>query len=125
MLPYGALCLIPLRLLLVTATFQHAAEPLFHVKHVDSDSRLDLVFPRSLECPAFLNPLLYSMVQTGNRGKTTVDGLRLRGKALHCLRCSTFTDDGWGHADIGAILVLQVSPIGGATLQVTRPILVV
>lgn len=68
---------------------------------------MDMVFPGCLECPAFLNALLYSVVQMANKGRTTVEGLHLLGKALQSLSQAVSGRNHPRYAEIGAILILQ------------------
>ena len=90
-----------------TAVFRHAAEPLFGVDHVDAHCRMDAIYPGCFTSPAFLNALLYSVVQTANKGMTTLDGLRLLGKALQSLGQSISSKGGLHPAEFGAIMILQ------------------
>jgi hypothetical protein len=88
--------------------FRNAAEPLFNTSLVDTAFGMDAVFPGCLSAPAFLNALLFSVVQMINKGKPTLEGLRLQGRALQCLR-RTFASSTWNlsHPDIGAVMILQ------------------
>lgn len=91
----------------VSAFFQNAAEPLFNSSHVDTAFRMDVVFPACLTSATFMNALLYSIVQTANKGKLTSEGLCLLSKALKCLRQTVASSDSLTHADIGAMMILQ------------------
>ncbi len=66
-----------------------------------------MVFPGCFECPAFLNALLYSIVQMANRGQTTMEGLRLLGRALQNLGQCITSGSGLRHSQIGAVMILQ------------------
>jgi hypothetical protein len=97
-----------LPLIAVIGYFQCAAEPLFNSNHVDAAFRMDVVFPECLIAPAFLNALLYSVIQTSSRGRFTSEGLQLQGKALQYLRQSVLTSKtGLSYSDIGAIMILH------------------
>ena len=92
----------------MTDAYRNAAEPLFDTNHVDSDLRVDAVFPGCLESTAFLNAMVYSIVQTTNEDRFTSEALRLKGKALECLRIATSSaDQALTYSDIGAIMVLK------------------
>ena len=66
------------------------------------------VFPRCLETKAFVNALLYSIVQATNKGQSSVEGLKLKGNALQSLHHS-LTSEGrtLHHSDVGAVIILQ------------------
>lgn len=90
------------------AYFQRAAEPLFNSSHVDSDFSMEAVFPGCLKATAFMNALLYSIVQAANFGHVSVEGLKLQGKALrHLSRSLTTPGSCPTYSDIGAMMVLQ------------------
>lgn len=90
------------------AFFRNAAEPLFDTSHVDSNFSMNAVFPECLTAPTFLKALLYSIVQTTNKGKPNVEGLQLMGTCLQGLsETLSNTKKRIDHADIGAILILQ------------------
>jgi hypothetical protein len=88
-----------------SAFFQRATEPLFSVKHVDSEFCMDAAFPGCLINPAFMCALLYAIVQMQNRGKPTSEALQLHGLALNSLRTMVQRDA--TYAEIGTIMILQ------------------
>ena len=96
--------------LLKSNAFRTASEPLFDPNHVDSDLSMHAVFPHSEEEPAFLNALLYSIVQTTNRGHSTIESLSLQARIIALLNdklSSPFPT--LSPADIGAIMILKTT----------------
>lgn len=78
---------------------------------------METVFPACLSEPAFLNALLYSIVQTLNLGRPTVEGFRLKGKAIDCLnqKLSSNDDKFMGTSVMGAIMVLKGTAVSSET----------
>jgi hypothetical protein len=69
---------------------------------------MDVVFPECLNTAAFLNALLFSIIQMANKGKSTSEAMRLQGDALQCLRRTlSSTTSGLCYPDVGAIMILQ------------------
>jgi len=69
---------------------------------------MDAVFPGCLKESMFLYALFYSIVRTCNMGQLTPEALRLKGKALECLRVAiSSVDQIWTYPDIGAIMILR------------------
>jgi hypothetical protein len=92
----------------ITEHFQHAAEPLFNNCHIDSDFRMDVVFPGCFQSASFLNALLFSVVKTASRGECSRESLRLQSKVLfHLRKTVTTTDKDFSPSDVGTILILQ------------------
>ena len=90
--------------------FRTASEPLFDPSHVDSALSMHAVFPHSEEEPAFLNALLYSVVQTTNRGKSTIEGLSLQARIISLLNEKLSSPlPTLSPADIGAIMILKTT----------------
>ena len=90
--------------------FRTASEPLFDPNHVDSALSMHAVFPHSEEEPAFLNALLYSMIQTTNRGKPTTEGVSLQARIIKLLNLKLSSlDPSLSQADIGAIMILKTT----------------
>ncbi len=90
--------------------FRTASEPLFDPSHVDSALSMHAVFPHSEEEPAFLNALLYSVVQTINRGKSTIEGLSLQARTIALLNEKlSLPLPTLSPADIGAIMILKTT----------------
>lgn len=62
----------------------------------------------------FLYALFYSIVRTCNMGQLTLEALRLKGKALECLRMAiSSADQNWTYSDIGAIMILRGDAVSG------------
>lgn len=74
-----------LDLLFKSEAFRHAAEPLFDTAHVDSPMNMSSVFPPGSQSKAFFYSLIYSIVQAFNRGRTTLEQLKLRSKSIASL----------------------------------------
>jgi hypothetical protein len=88
--------------------FQKATEPLFNSSPVDSDFRMDVVFPECLNAASFMNALLYSVVLMENKGRSTLESLRLHGMALqHLHHTMSSSKPNLTHSDVGAIMILQ------------------
>ena len=66
------------------------------------------VFPGCLTNVAFMNALLFSILQTIHKGNTTFTALTLRGRALRNLQNSLLAmPKSLTHAEVGAVLVLH------------------
>ena len=96
--------------LLKSNSFRTVSEPLFDPRHVDSALSMHAVFPHSEEEPAFLNALLHSVVQTTDRGKSTIEGLSLQSRIIALLNEKLSSPlPLLSPADIGAIMILKTT----------------
>lgn len=88
--------------------FRHAAEPLFDTTHIESSMSMNSVFPLCLSSHAFLNALVYSIVQASNRGKVTLEQLRLKSRTIAALHETIISrDNSLTAASVSTIMILR------------------
>ena len=90
--------------------FRYAAEPLFDTRHVDSPLSMQAVFPTCVDDPAFHHAVCYSILQTYNRGRFTLEQSHIKGKTISALNKSiTSGSQALLSSSTAAILILKTT----------------
>lgn len=90
--------------------FRYAAEPVFDIQHVDSPLSMQAVFPTSGDDPAFYNAVCYSILQTYNRGKFTLEQCHIKSQTISALNKSLASGSSTLLASAtAAIVILKVT----------------
>ncbi|UKZ66041.1 uncharacterized protein TrAtP1_007223 [Trichoderma atroviride] len=65
--------------------FRYASNPVFDASHVDAALSMASVFPRCEDEPLFLNAVVFSIIETMNRGTLKMEGLSIQGKIVQLM----------------------------------------
>lgn len=88
--------------------FRYAPNPVFDASHVDAALSMTSVFPRCEDEPLFLNALVFSIIETMNRGALKMEGLSLQGRIVQLMnRKLTSRLEAISPGVVGAIMLLK------------------
>lgn len=90
--------------------YRYAAEPVFDIQHVDSPLSMEAVFPTCGDDPAFYNAVCYSILQTANRGKFTLEQCHIKSQTISALNKSLASgSSALLSSSTAAIIILKVT----------------
>lgn len=108
--PHVDLAVERLDVLFKSDAFRYAAEPIFDTRHVDSPLNMKSVFPTCVDDPAFHNAVCYSILQTYNRGKFTLEQFYIKGRTISALNQSLNSgQSALLSSSTAAIIILKVT----------------
>lgn len=88
--------------------FRYAPNPVFDGSHVDAALGMTAVFPQCQDEPLFLNALVFSIIETMNRGTLMMEGLSLQGRIVQLINSKlTSRLEIISPGVIGAIMLLK------------------
>ncbi|PON20359.1 hypothetical protein TGAM01_v210738 [Trichoderma gamsii] len=88
--------------------FQYVSNPSFDASHVDAALSMTSVFPRCEDEPLFLNALVFSIIETLNRGALKMEGLSIQGRIVQLMnKRLTSRPETISPGVIGAIMLLK------------------
>lgn len=116
-------CLIDARrFIILPVAFRRSAEPLFDASHVDSDCGLTKNFAGCLNSTAFLNALMYSIMQAEDHDRAPESGLALKIKSIqHISNAISLGNESTYIPLIGAIMMLKAIAVSFLSWQRAFP----
>lgn len=88
--------------------FQYVPNPVFDASHVDAALSMTSVFPRCEDEPLFLNALVFSIMETMNKGSLKMEGLSIQGRIVQLMNKQlTSRPETISPGVVGAIMLLK------------------